>query len=390
MNLTFPTLYKKTSAGKIQEWVISVECSDVIVTYGLQGGKKKVDRKTIKSGKNVGKKNETSPHEQAALESESKWKKQLDSGYVEDISKVDDIVYLPMLAHPYSKIKNGKECGRKKYMKMPCIGQRKYNGVRCFAFIGKDGDVVLQSRKGKRFPHMEHLFGQVETFCKDTNLIIDCELYSDDMTFQRLVGLVKRETLKDGDDVDMSTIKLRTYDCVIKDNLSASFEERYDVVSNRIKETYKFSVIEEYITLVENFEINSEEDIKPLHDQFVKEGYEGLILRGKTGAYKLNKRSNDLQKYKEFQDAEFEVVGYESGVGRAEGTVIFQCKTESGNVFNVRPRGTDDQRRAWFENGDDYIGEELTVRYFELTEDAKVPLFPVGICFRGKVGGEII
>ena len=128
MNLTFPTLYKKTSSGKIQEWVVSVECSDIIVTYGLQGGKKKVDRKTIKKGKNIGKVNETSPHEQAALESESKWKKQTDSGYVEDLSKVDDIVYLPMLAHPYSKIKDGKEKGRKKYMKMPCVGQRKFDG----------------------------------------------------------------------------------------------------------------------------------------------------------------------------------------------------------------------------------------------------------------------
>ena len=379
MKNTFPTLYKKSSKGALQIWNVLVEDDEIVVTHGLQDGKKQTDRKLIKEGKNTGKENETTVHEQALFEAESKWKKQLDKGYVTVLEDVNNIVYLPMLAQTFSKIddKTGKERGRKKYIKYPCIAQRKFDGVRCFASVNKNGDAVLESRKGKQFPHMDHLCEQIKAICTGRNLIVDGELYSDEISFQRLVGLVKRKTLSDGDIEEMTKIKIRVYDCVPRGDLSASFQKRYQYISSLIVPLNLSNVV-----MVENFDVASEKEIQSLHDQFVQEGFEGIILRNLNGPYALNKRSNDLQKHKSFQDSEFKVVGYESGEGRAEGTIIFRCKTKSGNEFKVRPRGTDEQRRDWFDNGDNYIGQNLTVRYFELTEDAKVPRFPVGICFR--------
>ena len=62
------------------------------------------------------------------------------------------------------------------------------------------------------------------------------------------------------------------------------------------------------LILTKNFEINDKAEVKPLHDQFVKEGYEGIMIRNKDGEYGINKRSKNLQKFKEFYDQEFQIV----------------------------------------------------------------------------------
>ena len=104
------------------------------------------------------------------------------------------------------------------------------------------------------------------------------------------------------------------------------------------------------------------------------------MLRNRLGLYK-NDRSIDLQKYKEFQDAEYEIVQFKEGEGTEKGCVIWVCKTEEGKVFNCRPRGTHEDRIELFKNGSQYIGKKLTIRFQELTDD-KIPRFPIGITFR--------
>ena len=109
----------------------------------------------------------------------------------------------------------------------------------------------------------------------------------------------------------------------------------------------------------------------------MEEGYEGIMLRNIEGLYRCNFRSHDLQKYKEFMESEYEIVGAKEGDGRDKGTVIWVCKNEEGKEFSVRPRGTIEMRKEWFENSQEYIGGMLTVIYQELSEMG-IPRFPVG------------
>lgn len=82
-----PTLYKKAANNKTFVWRVSVEPArkktNAIMTihYGVLGGEIRQDAKVIDEGKNKGKKNETTPHEQARLEAKSRWEKQLKIGY---------------------------------------------------------------------------------------------------------------------------------------------------------------------------------------------------------------------------------------------------------------------------------------------------------------------
>jgi DNA ligase-1 len=116
------------------------------------------------------------------------------------------------------------------------------------------------------------------------------------------------------------------------------------------------------------------------HNICVLNGYEGVMVRNCDSLYKSGYRSKDLQKYKEFIDDEFEIVGGQEATGEDKGTVIFECMSKKC-VFSVRPRGSREFRRQMWENLQTYIGKKLTVRYQNLSE-LGVPRFPVGISVR--------
>ena len=352
--------YKRGSTGKMVQWRGWTEGDTFYVQSGQVEGKKT----TTAGVKCIGKQGRTDS-EQAAFQLNAKLNKKKDDGYLDDYDRaLTHIVMLPMLAHSFKK--------RSHNITYPAIVQRKFDGVRCFAMP----DGRLLSRKGKEFPHLNHLRNNLN------RLVYDGELYSDEMTFQEIVGMVKRETLKDGDAERMKLIKLRVYDCYDPERPLADFIVR----AGTIKET-SVGFPKQYPAgvcgweVVENFTVHREDDIYHLQKQFIEEGYEGAMVRNLHGAYALGKRSANLQKVKTFLDAEYEIVGYEQAIGNDVGTVIWKCKTEANQEFAVRPTGTREQRREWFNNGDSYIGKMLTVKYQELTDDG-IPRFPVGISVR--------
>jgi DNA ligase-1 len=360
------TVYKKTSTGKIQQWRAWVETTATGFLLKVESGQ--TDGKLTETAGQVideGKQKRTA-QEQAIFEANSKLKKKRDEAYFDTIEAAKtQVKLLPMLAHSFTK--------RKHNINYPAIVQRKFDGVRCLARLNSDGTVTLMSRKGKEFTHLNHIKADVAANNSDTNLVIDGELYSDTLTFQELVGLVKRVTLKPGNDEQMLEVSLRVYDCVELNN-EADFTDRYLTITNLTEGA-------EYLSLVENVRVSTESEIHAAQARFVEEGYEGAMVRNLTGAYAIGKRSANLQKVKTFLDGEYLIVGFTQGTGNETGCVIWECHTPAGQPFGVRPRGTQEDRKVLFQNGSDYIGRQLTVRYQELT-DYGVPRFPVGIAIR--------
>jgi DNA ligase-1 len=286
---------------------------------------------------------------------------------------INNEVPIPMLAHDF--------CKRGKSVQFPCYVQRKYDGTRCVS-VPESG---LFSRNRKAYPHLEHIVTEINKL----PYILDGELYSDTLTFQEIVGIVKKETLKDGDKEKQMQIKFHVYD-IVND---MPYEERYKQLKALFKGQFK------HLVLVQTNICESEEKMKELHGEYVAEGYEGIMLRNKSGLYK-NARSVDLQKFKTFQDEEFEVIGFKEGEGQEAGCVLWICNANNdvtndvnndvtndvkddvhSKTFACRPRGTREDRIELFKNGSQYIGKKLTVRFQELTDD-KIPRFPVGIAFR--------
>tara|TARA_Y100000992_G_scaffold159360_1_gene106692 strand:- start:1770 stop:2900 length:1131 start_codon:yes stop_codon:yes gene_type:complete len=365
-------LFKKDSKGKIRRWRGFVEEGQggryllYVETGLLHGNKTRNKPRIIYQGKQ-----KRTGKEQALFELESKRKRKLDEGYFPTEQEAHNTtVVRPMLALDFKK--------RGHDITYPAVGQRKFDGVRCLATIDDNGDVSLKSRKGKEFPHMKHLRQQIAGL-RDIpdGGFLDGELYSDTLTFQEVVGLVRRETLKPGDEDKLKQISYRLYDIYDPADPKKGFADRYNKLALL---AFQFSNKPNLI-ITENTRLENPSDVQKYHDQFVNEGYEGIMVRNNHGEYGLNKRSKHLQKYKVFFDQEFEIVGYEEGTGNDVGTVIWTCMTEEGNLFNVRPKGTREERAKYFQNATDYMGATLTVRYFEMTDDG-IPRFPVGITIR--------
>ena len=367
LKVTFPTLYKMDSKGKIRQWSITAwdeganRCH-YEQEHGLQDGKLQTTSTKVSKGKNIGKANETSAWEQCKLEAESLWRKQRDrKGYTEDIPTGKP--KLPMLAHKFHE--------HKKKLKWPCYCQPKLDGIRCMIEVVNGQVKSIKSRTNKEFKVLSHIAVAVECLGLGT-ITLDGELYNHDFRdeFGELTSAIKR------DEVNKNSllIEYHVYDAF----LAVDFEERHRILKESI-------IKAPYVKLVETTLVKSEDDFKKIYEKYLADGYEGGILRNLKGKYKENGRSYDLLKFKDFDDDEFEIVGAEENKGKMAGECTFICKTEDGNTFGVKPKGNQQVRRQYWEDfkAGKLTGKLMTVRYFGFTPtDKPVPRFPIGIAIR--------
>jgi ATP-dependent DNA ligase len=128
-------------------------------------------------------------------------------------------------------------------------------------------------------------------------------------------------------------------------------------------------------------EVQNETELMRFHASSMNMGFEGTILRSLAGKYTPGHRSKDLLKLKDMHDAEFRITGFEDGVGKDAGAIVFHCLSDTGLEFKARPEGPIEERQKMFKKGKSYIGKLLTVRYQALS-DTGVPIFPVGVTVR--------
>jgi ATP-dependent DNA ligase len=362
-----PVLASKTRVGKDKYWQAHVVSSGS--RWYTQTSYWQVNKAGEKSlvqwsdpyeatPKNVGKANETSAEDQARSEFDSMVTKQRDKGYTEP-GTVSNIRPLPMLAQKFS------ERGNK--MQWPVYVQPKYNGQRML-FDGKDG----WSRGGK-------------------DIIPQC-IARIAVSFPTLADTIDGELILPGNVLLQETMKAtkkyvpgvseklmyRVYDVVLPD---MPFSQRYEVLKEYVKNCAGDKIVLAPIYLAHN-----EVEVMAYHKQFVAEGYEGTMVRDDSEGYTIGQRSNQLQKYKDFVDAEFEIVDVVEGDGRFKGAAVFVCDNGFGNRFNCTPEGSMDHRRDLYTNRKKHIGRYLTIRYQELSRD-RVPLFPVGVDIRDTPAG---
>lgn len=351
----FVVLYSETKIKKIRVWKIKVveenTYSTIVTESGEEGGKLVEFKVRITKGKNIGKANETDHYEQAVSEATYKFNKKIDEGYSFDKNNLRKLL-LPMLATNYRD--------RSKDITFPCFVQPKIDGIRAVYSEGQ-----LFTRTGKKFPHLENILLQLKDVPED--IVLDGEIYSDKITFEEISGLCRKEKLNDEDIKISSCLNFMVFDIIDK---KLDFFDRYTFLEDFFKEnSFK------NIKLVECYTCKSDDEIKKFFEKFIKEGYEGIMLRNYIGKYTLKYRSKNLQKFKEFMDSEYKIVGFTSGVGSEKDAVIWICENKKGAKFNVRPKGTIKSRKEILKKADNYIGKLLTVKYFELTGDG-IPRFP--------------
>lgn len=117
------------------------------------------------------------------------------------------------------------------------------------------------------------------------------------------------------------------------------------------------------------------------HDKYVKEGWEGLVIRNVDDVYGPGKRTNAMIKIKEYKEAEYEITGLSEGLRDED--VCFTMKTPSGLIFKAKPMGDRNQKQWYREHIDDLIGKLGTIKYFEMSgAGTDIPQQPIFICVR--------
>jgi len=359
-----PTLYHKTSKGAINIWTVWSEGDCVYTEWGQKDGKMQTSCKKVEQ-KNLGKKNETSLEEQAVLEAKSLWIHKKERKYSETLEETKEIIFLPMLADKFED--------RKRFLSnsdFPVYCQPKLNGLRSLAYW-VDGKVRLMSRGGKTY-FLEHITNELEQILPE-NMFLDGELYIHSVPLQTLNKLIRPTKNFNEESIK---IEYRVYDCGDLKNSNMIWIDRMNLLNEFFAQNHMNK-----IHVVETTQIDSVVGVYEYQTTCLGNGYEGAIVRLPNGLYKFGYRSHDLLKVKTFQDEEFEIVDYTNGIGKFENCIIYVCKTKEGNLFNVVPKGTFEDRKQWLLEGDSHIGKLLTVKFFDWTED-NIPQFPVGICIR--------
>lgn len=395
-------LISRDSKGKIRVVEMNACWEDSQHAFGIyrttyQYGGKKTEQPVIYIER--GKASRTL-QEQLDLEYKSNMKKYLDKGYkllekpldeysehelneiLGEIRTGQNGIPKPQLAKQADKVTNQKTFDKKYW------GSRKIDGLRTLIYMGEDGQLHTASRGATNYDApmadiLEHP-ALIQVFKENPGLIMDGECYKHGLSLQEINSVARTQVTA----IDYTILQFYWYDIVdlnltvteriakikqIAEPLNLTFEPERDFQSEDLR-----------IQLVPHVEVSGWDNILKLHNDYVEEGWEGLVIRLQSSVYGPNKRTNDWIKVKCYKDAEFLITGYELGLRGSE-DMVFICQTDQANVFKAKPYGDRAQKQWYVDNFEkECLGKMATVKYFYYSNNndelTGVPLQPSLIC----------
>jgi hypothetical protein len=390
-------LISKDTKGKIRIAIINYELINpkdkqnryfiIHRTSGLLGGKRTPQPDKIvergKASRNM--------WEQVMLEDKHLVKEKLDKGYKEVDKDPDEYseselnsilgevitgqnnIPKPMLAKQVDKVTNKKIFDKEWY------ASRKIDGLRCLIYMGDDGNLHTASRGAMNYDAamsdiLEHP-DLIQLFKENQGLIMDGECYHHGYTLQQLNSVARTQKTA----VDYDVLQFYWYDIV---DTNSTFDERFafmrdikDQLNLSFDPEKEFEDEELRIQFVPQKLVSGYNNMMELHNQFVAEGWEGLVVRDPDKVYRPNGRTNDMIKIKCYKSEEFLITGYELGL-RGNEDMVFTLVTKEGKPFKAKPHG-DRAQKDWYVNNFDSecLNHYATVKYFYMSDD-NVPLQP--------------
>ena len=284
--------------------------------------------------------------------------------------------YKPMLAYPVSS----KPIDYSK----PVYMQPKLDGVRCLIqsdkIAGKKRQITAYSRTGKVWKNIDHILSELMPFfVKHPNVVLDGELYNHDFRddFESIISMVRKTKPTDEDRrISALNVQFHCYDMV---NKRMKFSTRDKWLASNLPLGFGIKKVKTQVIDESKYSLTTGDMIaKSKHTQNLLDGYEGSIVRLDT-PYQC-KRSHSLRKFKDFEDAEANIVGYEEGKGKRAGTLgKFIMQDDDGNQFGCPPGKGHNYRdlAIILKNIHLYMGQRATFTFFERTKAGSYrhPLF---------------
>ena len=307
-------------------------------------------------------------------------------GYLPEFSTDANGVRKHMLAKSADKVSEST-INKVKYW----YASRKIDGVRCSMFW--DGkEIKTSSRGGGHYNYSTTHITQhpllIEYFKKHPDIVLDGELYKHGKSLQQISGAARLEK----NAVDCDWLQYFVYDIMIP---NVPFKDRLKLLIEFAKEVHigfdPYHVFKDgdlQVQIVPQTKVSGYDNIIKLHNKYVEEGWEGVVIRDPNANYEFGSRKNIMIKVKRYQDSEFVVVDYELGLRGVE-DMVFICETPTGNRFKAKPMGDKSVKEEYVENFESkYKNTMATVKYFYYSNggdiNTGVPLQPCLKAFRDK------
>jgi len=275
--------------------------------------------------------------------------------------------------------------------KFPYISSPKLDGIRC---VIKDGVALSRTLKPIPNKHIQSILGNHRLDGLDGEIIVGDP--TDDDCFRNTTKVV------------MSHDKVEDFTYFVFDHteIDKSFDYRF---SEAYKQCCESGIVQ--VRALNHACVWSEEELIERENEFVAQGYEGLMLRDLQGRYKYGRstlKEQILIKVKRFTDSDAIVLGYEEQERNENEKVINELgnskrsshnagKTKSGTLgalivkdfhtgveFNIGTGLSASERQYIWDNQNYYLGQILKYKFFPVGVKDK-PRHPVFLAWRSPM-----
>ena len=243
---------------------------------------------------------------------------------------------------------------------------RKLDGVRCI-IRKENGSIKAFSRKGKEFQTLDNLLLEVSHF--EGDWVMDGEVCIVDKNGAEDFQGIMKEIRRKNHTIDNP--KYYIFDMLTLEEFDTGTSTR--TFAERCKELPKFRG--NYFTALGQYPLDSVEELQSMNAAAEANGWEGIMLR-KNVAYQ-GKRSRDILKCKKMHDAEYTITGVimdEHRVVRDGKEVTIPMLSAAtiehkGHLVKVGSGWSQEERIKYHANPQLIIGQQMTVQYFEESQD---------------------
>lgn len=366
--MIYPVIYKRTSTGAVQVWFAETEGNKFRTTSGQEEGKKTVSAWTVCEAKNVGKKNEISPEDQATAEVEALYKKQLRKDYKETKAEIDTKSRVkPMLAKKWADEVDKFPAGQ-------IFGfEPKLDGFRSMVTV--DG---MFTRDGLPIVSSPHIYEDVKwIFDLHPTAEIDGELYNHDFhdDFNKISSLLKKQKPDAAHfEKTKAVVQYWVYDIFFPDIPSLSQKERRHILEALFgnRDTDAGVIVKMEYAVLTPREEGTADKAGEFFAKWKAENFEGAMGKPVDAPYEGKRTRNNL-KIKEFIDEEFPILDIEDGRGSRAGIAARAIiQLENGDTCDVGIIGDHAYCKELYENRANVRGLPGTVQYLNRTPDGRL------------------
>ena len=252
-------------------------------------------------------------------------------------------------------------------IKFPAYAQMKMDGMR-FNAIVKDGVCEFRSRNGKEINLLGNLEQEFIKMANGTDLVFDGELlvmfehdyqFADRQTGNGILNKANKGTIttEEAALVHASVWDVIPFKAFTESTCLSKYEARFAVLSAMLEHQPSSN---KKIWGVTSTVVKTLEEATAIFEQYLLEGYEGIILKDGRGIWE-DKRAKHQIKFKGEMECDLKIVGIEEGTGKYVGKLGAIICESADSIIKVNVgSGFNDIQRSTLK---DLVGKIVAVKY---------------------------